>query len=82
MNYGRCYFPCGVCVAKLKLPHASQGGSASTVLAMAANIPSVEVDGEEGLLDLSFLTKEEREKLQAVLRADEDLKIRDRIRLG
>ena len=48
---------------------------------MAASIPSVEVD-EEGLLDLSFLTEEEREKLRAVLRADEDLKIRDRIRLG
>ena len=35
-----------------------------------------------GLLDLSFLTDEEREKLEAVLKQDEDLKTRDRIRLG
>jgi hypothetical protein len=42
----------------------------------------VAVNEETGLLDLSFLTEEEREKLQAVLKEDEDLRTRDRIRLG
>ena len=37
---------------------------------------------EGGLLDLSFLTEQEREKLEAVLKDDEDLRTRDRIRLG
>lgn len=38
---------------------------------------------EEGeLLDLSFLTVEEREKLESVLREDLNLRTRDRIRLG
>lgn len=36
----------------------------------------------EGLLDLSFLTEEEREKIESVLKADESLKLRDRVRLG
>ncbi len=34
------------------------------------------------LLDLSFLTEEERVKIERVLRADAELKTRDRIRLG
>ena len=34
------------------------------------------------LLDLSFLTEEEVEKIQRVLKADEELRTRDRIRLG
>lgn len=34
------------------------------------------------LLDLSFLTGEEREKIELVLKEDENLKIKDRIRLG
>lgn len=38
--------------------------------------------GDEQLLDLSFLTEEEREKLEVVLKEDEDLRIWDRIRLG
>ena len=37
---------------------------------------------EDELLDLSFLTEEEREKIEVVLREDEDLRTRDRIRLG
>ena len=37
---------------------------------------------EDELLDLSFLTGEEREKIELVLKEDEDLRIRDRIRLG
>ena len=36
----------------------------------------------EELLDLSFLTEQEREKIQAVLNQDEALRTRDRIRLG
>lgn len=39
-------------------------------------------NGEPLLLDLSFLTEEEREKLKGVLQADQELKTRDRIRLG
>lgn len=38
-------------------------------------------DSEE-LLDLSFLTDEEREKIRSVLQEDEALRTRDRIRLG
>lgn len=38
--------------------------------------------GEEDLLDLSFLTEEERDKIRAVLKEDEALRTRDRIRLG
>jgi len=34
------------------------------------------------LLDLSFLTKEERKLLEKVVKEDEDLRLRDRIRLG
>lgn len=34
------------------------------------------------LLNLSFLTEKERTKLDSVLKADEQLKTRDRIRLG
>ena len=37
---------------------------------------------ERHLLDLSYLTEEERERLIAVIKADEELRIRDRIRLG
>lgn len=37
---------------------------------------------KSNLLDLSFLTEEEREKLEDVLKEDEDLRIKDRIRLG
>ena len=40
------------------------------------------VDMATGLLDLSFLTEEERDKLRVVLKEDEDLRTRDRIRLG
>lgn len=38
--------------------------------------------GSSGLLDLSFLTEEEREKIELVVREDETLRMRDRIRLG
>ena len=38
--------------------------------------------GESELLDLSFLTDVEREKIELVLKEDEDLRTRDRIRLG
>ena len=38
--------------------------------------------GEPPLLDLSFLTEEEIKKIKSVLQADEDLRTRDRIRLG
>ena len=34
------------------------------------------------LIDLSYLTEEERERLVAVIKADEELRTRDRIRLG
>ena len=34
------------------------------------------------LIDLSYLTEEERERLEAVIKADEELRVRDRIRLG
>lgn len=34
------------------------------------------------LLDLQFLTDEERVKIESVLRADEELRTRDRVRLG
>ena len=37
---------------------------------------------QQHLLDLSYLTEEERERLVAVIKADEELRIRDRIRLG
>ncbi len=37
---------------------------------------------EEELLDLSFLTDQEREKIELVLKEDENLRTRDRIRLG
>ncbi len=39
-------------------------------------------DAEGGLLDLTFLTDEEKEKITSVLKADQELRIRDRIRLG
>lgn len=39
-------------------------------------------NSELPLLDLSFLTEEERSKIQSVLQADQELKTRDRIRLG
>ncbi len=38
--------------------------------------------GEVSLLDLSFLTDEERVKIESVLQADQKLRTRDRIRLG
>lgn len=48
-----------------------------------ATASGVGVDSEgEGLLDLTFLTEEERDKIESVLREDEDLRTRDRIRLG
>ena len=34
------------------------------------------------LLDLSFLTGEERAKLEAVVRADENMLVQDRVRVG
>ena len=34
------------------------------------------------LLDLSFLTAEERAKLEAVIRADQNLLVKDRVRVG
>ena len=37
---------------------------------------------DSNILDLSFLTFEERKKLEDVLKADDDLRIKDRIRLG
>lgn len=39
-------------------------------------------DGELPLLDLSFLTDEERDRIETVLQADQELRTRDRIRLG
>ena len=39
-------------------------------------------EGPPELLDLSFLTDEEREKIEAVLKADEELRTREKIRLG
>ncbi len=44
--------------------------------------PQDSTDGEPSLLDLSFLTEEEREKIGSVLQADQALRTRDRIRLG
>ena len=38
--------------------------------------------GKTPLLDLSFLTPEEKAKLEAVVKADQNLLIRDRIRVG
>ena len=46
---------------------------------MAAEAPT---SPSVSLLDLTFLTDEEREKISSVLRADEELRTRDRIRLG
>ena len=37
---------------------------------------------EPELIDLSFLTAEEKEKIESVLKADEVLRTKDRIRLG
>lgn len=34
------------------------------------------------LLDLSFLSEEEREKIERVLKADQDVRTKDRVRLG
>ncbi len=44
--------------------------------------PQDSTDGEPPLLDLSFLTEEEREKIGSVMQADQELRTRDRIRLG
>ena len=49
-------------------------------MAAAAVAPSS--NGGDSLLDLHFLTEEERAKIEKVLREDEELKTRDRIRLG
>ena len=51
------------------------------VVGASSGVGSLE-GGEEELLDLSFLTEEERDKIRAVLKEDEALRIRDRIRLG
>lgn len=53
-------------------------------MAVSNNSGVSNLDAAKGpeLLDLGFLTDEEREKLESVLRADEDLKIKDRIRIG
>ena len=40
------------------------------------------METENYIIDLSYLTEEERERLVAVIKADEELRIRDRIRLG
>lgn len=40
------------------------------------------METESYVIDLSYLTEEERERLVAVIKADEELRIRDRIRLG
>lgn len=40
------------------------------------------METEHHLIDLSYLTEEERERLVAVIKADEELRVRDRIRLG
>ena len=40
------------------------------------------METESYIIDLSYLTEEERERLVAVIKADEELRIRDRIRLG
>ena len=34
------------------------------------------------LLDLSFLSEEEREKIERVLKADQEVRTKDRVRLG
>ena len=44
---------------------------------MATAAPS-----QTALLDLTFLTEEERAQIEAVLRADEELRVRDRVRIG
>ena len=39
-------------------------------------------DNQLALLDLSFLSEEERKKIETVLKADQEIKTKDRIRLG
>lgn len=39
-------------------------------------------DVGNSLLDLTFLSEEERKKIEGVLKADQDLRMRDRARLG
>lgn len=43
---------------------------------------SWKMEPEQMLIDLSYLTEEERERLVAVIKADQELRTRDRIRLG
>ena len=47
------------------------------MMATAASGP-----GKGPLLNLTFLTPEERAKIESVLKADEALRIRDRVRVG
>ena len=39
-------------------------------------------DNQLALLDLSFLSEEERKKIETVLKADQEIRTKDRIRLG
>ena len=39
-------------------------------------------DNQLALLDLRFLSEEERKKIETVLKADQEIKTKDRIRLG
>ena len=57
----------------------------STILSCTSersNMASALIDSDNPLLDLSFLTEEEKEKIETVLKEDQELRIRDRIRLG
>ena len=46
------------------------------------DIEMADGDNQLALLDLSFLSEEERKKIETVLKADQEIKTKDRIRLG
>ena len=83
--------PCHVCINyrirhqepdTVKPHECLDGGAVYSVVDNSLRSEQIMEAAQHHLLDLSYLTEEERERLVAVIKADEELRIRDRIRLG
>ena len=67
---------CYVCKLSLIMGNFVSSRSAEEEVEMADG------NSQLALLDLSFLSEEEREKIERVLKADQEIRTKDRVRLG
>ena len=54
----------------------------SSSAAAEEEVEMADGNSQLALLDLSFLSEEEREKIERVLKADQEIRTKDRVRLG